>query len=74
MMKKISYLEIAKLSELFSAIIQLARKRFYLLMHDFMCSNIAALSECLSTDVALVWSFSSVASLVCLPRRVSNSV
>lgn len=64
--REITDLEVAKLSELFTAIIQPTGERLRLLMGDFMRANIATLGEFLVANLTRIWLLSSVASLMSL--------
>jgi hypothetical protein len=59
-------LKIAELGELFAAIVETAQVWLRLIVHDLVSTNISTLSEPFSTDLALVWAFSSVSSFVSL--------
>jgi len=59
-------LEVAKLCELFVALVKLAGERLRGCMHDLVRSYIAALGESLAADVALVRAFTGMATLVSL--------
>jgi hypothetical protein len=59
-------LQVSKLSELLAAVIKSASKWLYLLVDNFVCPHISTLREGLATDVALVWTLSSVTSLMSL--------
>jgi hypothetical protein len=61
-----TYLKIAELGELFAAIVETAQVWLRLIVHDLVSTNISTLSEPFSTDLALVWAFSSVSSFVSL--------
>lgn len=63
---RLTNLKIAKLGELFPAIIKLASKRLDLLVNNHVCSDISALSEGLAADVAVIWPLPGMAPLVCL--------
>ena len=54
------------MSELLAAIVESARKRFNLLVNNLMRPDVATLSKSLATDVAVVWSLSSMSSFMCL--------
>ena len=54
------------MSELLAAIVESARERFNLLVNNLMCPDVATLSKSLATDVAVVWSLSSMSSFMCL--------
>lgn len=60
------YLEVAKLSEVLSTIIELASERLDSLVNNLVCPNVATLRKSLSADLTAVWAFSGVPSLVCL--------
>jgi len=57
-------LEVAQLSKLLPAIIQLTGIRLALLMSDLVGSDVAALGESLVTDFAFVGLFASVSALM----------
>jgi len=59
-----TYLQVTKLGELLSAVIEFARKRLDLLVHNLVGADISSLSERLATNVTIVWPLSSVPSLV----------
>jgi hypothetical protein len=61
-----AYLQIAKLSKLFSTIVKSTRERLDLLVHDLVSANIASLRKSLSADIAAVGSLPSVSPLVSL--------
>lgn len=58
------YLQVTKLRELLAAVIELACEGLDLLVNNLMGSDIASLSECLSTDLASVWTFACVPALM----------
>jgi hypothetical protein len=60
------YLQVSKLGELLAAVVKLAGEWFDLLVHDLVCPDVTTLRKCLATDVALVRTFTGVASFVCL--------
>jgi hypothetical protein len=62
-----AYLQVAQLSELFAAVVELAAEWLDLLVNDLVCSNVATLGKTLSADVTAVWTLPSVSPLVCLP-------
>ena len=69
-----TYLEVAQLCKLLPAVVELAGKRLDLLVHNLVCTHVAALSKCLAADVTAVRALSCVAPLMCLEqsaRRVS---
>lgn len=66
------YLEVAELSELLPALVQSASEGLDLLVDDLVRSNIAALSEGLAANVAVVWSFSGVSPFVSLAGVSEN--
>jgi hypothetical protein len=49
---------------LFTTVVEPAREWLDLLMHDLVCSNVAALGKGLAADVAVVRAFSRVSSLM----------
>lgn len=59
-------LQVSELGELLATTLQLAGERLDVLMDDLVRANVAALSEGLAADVAVVWSLASVATLVSL--------
>ena len=59
-----TYLEVAKLGELLSAVVKLAGERLDLLMHYFVGAYVATLRKGLATDVALVGALARVSPLV----------
>jgi hypothetical protein len=61
-----TYLQIAKLSKLFSTVVKSTRERLDLLVHDLVSANIASLRKSLSADIAAVGSLPSVSPLVSL--------
>lgn len=61
-----AYLQVAELGELLATVVKPAGKWLHLLMNNFVCTNVTPLSKHLTTDVAAVGSFSSVAPFVCL--------
>jgi hypothetical protein len=61
-----TYLQVAQLSELFVALLQPTLEWFDLLVHNPVRSNVTTLREGFPTDLAGIWSFTSVPSLVCL--------
>jgi hypothetical protein len=60
----IDYLQISKLSELFTAFIKLALEGLNLLMDYLVCPNVPALGKGLAADIATVWTLTSVTTLV----------
>ena len=67
---KVTHLQISQLSELFATVIKLACEGFDLKMDNLVRTNVAPLSECLATNVATIWSLSSMSPLMCLRRSV----
>lgn len=59
-------LEIPELGELLAAVVESTEVRLGLIVYDLVGSYVAALREAFSADFALVWSFTSVSSLVSL--------
>jgi uncharacterized protein (UPF0261 family) len=58
------WLQITELCELLVAIVKLASEWFRRGMDDFMRTDIPVLSKCFATDVALIWSFTSMPPFV----------
>jgi hypothetical protein len=67
-----AYLEIAKLRELLAAVIETTEVGLGLIMDDLVGAYIPTLGESLPADFAMIWSFSSMASFVCLEFFVSH--
>jgi hypothetical protein len=65
-----AYLQVAPLSELFAAVIELAAEWLDLLVNDLVCLNVATMCKCLSANVTTVWSLPSVSPLMYLPGLV----
>jgi hypothetical protein len=65
-----THLQITQLGELFPTVVQLASKGFDLLVYDLVGAHIAPLCEGFAADVAVVWPFSSMPSLMGLARSV----
>jgi hypothetical protein len=61
-----AYFEIAELRELLAAVIETAEVGLGLIVDDFVGAYISALGESLPTDFAMIWTFSSMPSFVCL--------
>lgn len=61
-----TYFEIAELSELLAAVVESAEVGLGLIVYDLVGSYVATLCESFPADFALVWSFTSVSSLVSL--------
>jgi hypothetical protein len=61
-----TYFEIAELSELLAAVVKSAKVGLGLIMHNLVGSYVATLCESLSADLALVWPFPGMPSLVSL--------
>lgn len=59
-----THFQIAQLCELLPALVESASEGFDLLMDNLMCPHITALGESFSTDVAIVWAFTGVPSLM----------
>lgn len=59
-------LQVSELSELLATTLQLTGEGLDMLMDDLVRANVAALSEGLAADVAVVWSLASVTTLVSL--------
>ena len=59
-------LQVPKLSELLTAILELAGKGFSLLMYDTMGPHIPPLGEAFSTGITRKGTFASVATFMCL--------
>lgn len=70
----ITYLEISQLGELLAALVEPAGEGLDLLVHDLVRSYVAALGEFLAANVAGIWPFAGVTSLVCLMVHVSECV
>jgi hypothetical protein len=62
----VTYLQIAQLSELLPAIIELAGKRLDLLMNDLVSTYVAPLRKGLPTNIATVRTLACVSPLMCL--------
>jgi hypothetical protein len=67
-----AYFEIAELCELLAAVIEPAEVGLGLIMDDLVSADVPTLGESLPTDFALVWTFSSVSSFMCLEFLVSR--
>jgi hypothetical protein len=65
-----TYLQVAQLSELLAAVIELAGEGLDLLMHNFVRSYIATLCEGFTTYIATVGPLPGVAPLMCLTESV----
>lgn len=62
----LTHLQVSELSELLATTLQLTGEGLDMLMDDLVRANVAALSEGLAADVAVVWSLASVTTLVSL--------
>lgn len=67
-----AYFEIAELRELLAAVIEPAEIGLGLIVDNLVGADVPPLGESLPTNFALVWTFSSVSSLMCLELFVSR--
>ena len=59
-----THLQVTKLRKVLPTVVEFTRKRFDLLVHDAMSSNVSSLCESFPTSIASVRSFSGVSSLM----------
>jgi hypothetical protein len=67
-----AYFEISELRELLATVIKTTEVGLGLIVDDLVGADVPALSESLPADFAMVWTFSSVSSFMCLELSVSR--
>ncbi len=63
-MQERTYLKIPELGELLAAVVKPTEVGFGLVVHDLVCSYVAALCKPLSAYIALIWAFTGVSAFV----------
>jgi hypothetical protein len=61
-----AYFEVAELCELLATVVETAKVGFGLIVDNLVGTHVTTLGESLAADLAEIWAFSCVPSLVCL--------